>query len=273
MGDFNLHSPICGPFRAFSYNDLRPSAPLVDQASQNGFSLVSPVGTHTFLPNNLSHRPSVLDLAFASSPHLLLVSDACILDSAGSDHHPVLLRIAYPKTPRARPTPNWKRFDIEKTLTQLQALPIGPSPINPEERVSKPLVALGPPQIFMLVQAMVVRRPRHSARRLPYCSPSPPIQPSRTKPHLPRSRHRSKGAYFHAIKSAKSAHWRNFLETASADELWAAKCFRDPPSPASLLNIPNATIPDDLARGLVRSFFPTPPVLSTRVLASYPHPP
>ena len=106
MGDFNLHNPIWDPFRAFSYEDLRLSAPLVDQASQNGFSLVSPVGTHTFLPNNLSHHPSVLDLAFASSPLLPLLSDARILNSAGSDHLPVLLRISYPKSPRSRPTTN-----------------------------------------------------------------------------------------------------------------------------------------------------------------------
>ena len=131
MGDFNLHNPIWDPFRAFSYEDLRLSAPLVDQASQNGFSLVSPVGTHTFLPNNLSHRPSVLDLAFASSL-LPLVSDARILDSAGSDHLPVLLRIAYPKTPRSRPTPNWKRFDIEKTLPQPK-----PSQLTPPQATPK----------------------------------------------------------------------------------------------------------------------------------------
>ena len=55
MGDFNLHNPIWDPFRAFSYDELQLSTPLIDQASENGFSLVSPVGTHTFIPNNLCH--------------------------------------------------------------------------------------------------------------------------------------------------------------------------------------------------------------------------
>ena len=133
MGDFNLHNPTWDPFRAFSYDELQLSAPLVDQASESGFSLVSPVGTHTFIPNNLSHRSSVLDLAFASSPLLSLVSDARVLDSAGLDHLPVLLCIAYPKSPRSRPAPNWKRFDIEKILPHLLALPIDPSPNDPEK--------------------------------------------------------------------------------------------------------------------------------------------
>ena len=76
MGDFNLHNPIWDPFRAFSSDELCLSTPLVDQASRSGFSLVSPVGIHTFHSNNLSQRSSVLDLAFASSSLLPLVSDA-----------------------------------------------------------------------------------------------------------------------------------------------------------------------------------------------------
>ena len=58
----------------------------------------SPVGAHIFLPNNLSHHSPVLDLAFASPPLLPLVSEAHILDSTGSGHLPVLLRIASPNT-------------------------------------------------------------------------------------------------------------------------------------------------------------------------------
>ena len=136
MGDFNLHNPTWDPFLAFSYDELQLSAPLVNQASESGLSLVSPVGTHSFIPNNLSHRSSVLDLASASSPLLPLISDACVLDSAWSDHLPVLLRIAYPKSPRSRPAPNWKRFGIEKILPHLLALPIDPSPSNPEKWVT-----------------------------------------------------------------------------------------------------------------------------------------
>ena len=52
---------------------------------------------------------------------------------------PVFLRIAYPKTLRSRPVPNWKRFDIEKTLPHFLALPIDPSPRDPEKLVTTTL--------------------------------------------------------------------------------------------------------------------------------------
>ena len=61
----------------------------------------SPVGVHTFLPYNLSHRPFVLDLDFASFPLPPLVSEARIFDSTGSVRLLVLLRIACSKTPRS----------------------------------------------------------------------------------------------------------------------------------------------------------------------------
>ena len=264
MGDFNLHNPTWDPFRTFSHNELRLTTPLVDQASHNGFSLVSPVAFHTFHLNNRSHCPSVLDLAFASSPLLPLVSDLCVLDPTGSDHLPlaVFLHIAYPKTPRSQPAPNWKKFDIEKTLPYLQAITIDPSPANPEKWVTSTLNQLQ----TVLSRSVPLRKASKWSK--PWWSED--LSAMRSDSHavsrLYQSRQSSldavtatKRTYFRTIKSANAAHWRNFLESTSSEELWAAKRFRDPPPPTSLPRVPNATTPDDLARGLVRSLFPAPP--------------
>ena len=104
-----------GRFRYASYLRSRPQDISVCEAPTPApvaeLTQVSPqVGAHTFLPNNLSHRTSVLDLDLASSPLLPLMSEARILDSTGSDHLLVHLCIAYHKTPSLPSSPKLEPF-------------------------------------------------------------------------------------------------------------------------------------------------------------------
>jgi len=67
--DFNIHNPAVDPFRIFSSNEERESAPYFDKAADSGFFLPNIPGTYTHFPFPSLHSPSAIDLAFAN-PHM-----------------------------------------------------------------------------------------------------------------------------------------------------------------------------------------------------------
>ena len=66
-GDFNLHHYTTDPSRAVSRRDYLASEPFFFMADLRGYSLLNTPGVYTRFPLSGAGRPSVLDLAFASS--------------------------------------------------------------------------------------------------------------------------------------------------------------------------------------------------------------
>ena len=65
-GNFNIHNPASDPLRLFSYSDNLASSPFHDRASDIDFRLLNTPGVYTRYPLSGSHRPGVIDLAFAN---------------------------------------------------------------------------------------------------------------------------------------------------------------------------------------------------------------
>ena len=67
VGDFNIHHPSADPARTHSSSELKASFPYFSRAAELGYSLLNTPGVYTRFPLQGSSRPSVVDLAFASS--------------------------------------------------------------------------------------------------------------------------------------------------------------------------------------------------------------
>ena len=67
VGDFNIHHPSADPLRKHNSSELKASFPYFSRATELGYMLLNTPGVHTRFPLQGSSRPSVLDLAFASS--------------------------------------------------------------------------------------------------------------------------------------------------------------------------------------------------------------
>ena len=112
-GDFNIHNAATDPSRLLSAEEESESAPYFDRARELGFTLLNTPGVYTRFPFTGSHRPSVIDLAFAN-PHMFHSFrswDASSLPSTGSDHTPVLISIRPSSHHNDRARPRWEEAD------------------------------------------------------------------------------------------------------------------------------------------------------------------
>src|ERR1700712_3303408 len=111
-GDFNIHNSASDPFRMTSSTEDLVSAPYYQRASDLGFHLLNTPGVYPRFPMTASHRPSVINLAFAN-PHMLPFFqslDASSLPSTGSDHVPIRLTLQ-PPSYSPPPRPRWDDTD------------------------------------------------------------------------------------------------------------------------------------------------------------------
>jgi len=65
-GDFNIHNTATDPFRLLSAREQSESAPYFNLATDSGFTLLNTPGIYTRFPFTGTHRPSVIDPAFAN---------------------------------------------------------------------------------------------------------------------------------------------------------------------------------------------------------------
>jgi len=127
-GDFNIHNPATDPSRLLSTKEEKDSTPYFDLATDLGFTLLNTPGIYTRFPFTGTHRPSVIDLAFAN-PRMFPAFrswDASLLPSTGSDHAPVLISLHPPSPHSDKPRPCWQEADWPGLTDRLKNWQIPP---------------------------------------------------------------------------------------------------------------------------------------------------
>ena len=128
VGDFNIHYPSAEPLRSHNFSELQASFPYFSRAAEFGYTLLNTLGVHTRFPLKGSFRSSVLDLAFAATTLILFFQEwATDLPSPGSDHVPIMIKLANQITTPPPLAPNWIRTDWASLEPQLKEARV-PSP-------------------------------------------------------------------------------------------------------------------------------------------------
>jgi len=112
-GDFNIHNAAIDPTRLLSSKEEKESAPYFDRASERGFTLLNTPGIYTQFTFSGTHRPGIIDLAFAN-PHMFSAfrsRDASSLSSTGSDHAHITIALRPPTPYKDKPRPRWQEAD------------------------------------------------------------------------------------------------------------------------------------------------------------------
>ena len=132
-GAFNIHNTTTDPSRLLSTKEENESAPYFTLAADLGFTLLNTPGIYTRFPFTGTHRPSVIDLAFAN-PRMFPAFrswDASLLPSTGSDHAPIIIFLRPPSPHNDKPRPRWQEADWPGLTNKLKAWQIPPPPDTP----------------------------------------------------------------------------------------------------------------------------------------------
>jgi len=230
-GDFNIHNAATDPSRLLSRKEEKDSAPYFDLATDLGFTLLNTSAVYTRFPFTGTHRPSVIDLAFAN-PRMFPAFrswDASSLPSSGSDHAPVLISLRPPSPHNDKPRPRWQEADWPGLTDRLKNWqvpppPNAPSPNQLDQWFSSALCAL------MTTVENDTPRSRPSPRskawwtnllttlRKEFRKTTRKAKKLRTPDSYAIAR-QSKLGYFKAIKRAKAAYWADFLAKTSPDNI------------------------------------------------------
>src|SRR5437588_466770 len=191
-------------------------------------------GVYTRYPFDLSTRPSVLDLAFASTPLAPFISSWDVsLPSTGSDHLPILIKLSTPHLGPAPPSPDWAKTDWNTLAPLLKSLVIPLPPAYPNDATVDTWLDT---HLSSLTTLLKVHTPRKR--------PTPRSKPwwSKELTHLRQNFHRTARAhrrdpsptsltdartfkwhYFKAIQKVKAEHWKTFLSRVDTKTVWTAK--------------------------------------------------
>ena len=272
VGDFNIHHPSADPIRRHNSSELKAPFPYFSRAAELGYTLLNTPGVYTRFPLQGLSRPSVLDLAFASSSLVPFFQDwSTDLPSTGSDHVTITIKIAHPIRVPPPPAPNWVRTDWP-TLEPLLKEVIIPPPPNLPTRYS--LEKWFDSNLNTLVALLKAHTPlrRPSIRAKPCWSTllttlRKDFHTSAWKaraPNDPQDRavaRLSKQGYFKSIKAAKAQHWKSFLADATPRNIWTAKKFALGRVTPRFPNLTGVTSPEEVNNTLLAHFFPPKPLL------------
>ena len=271
MGDFNIHHPSADPIRRHNSSELKASFPYFSRAAEHGYTLQNTPGVYTRFPLQGSSRPSVLDLAFASSSLVPFFQGwSSDLRSTGSDHVPITITIAHPIAAPPPPAPNWVRTDWPTLEPLLKEAIIPPPPNLPTKHWLEKWFDSNLNTLVALLKAHTpLRRP--SIRAKPWWSPL--LSTLRKDFHISAQKARasnnpqdravarlSKQGYFKSIKAAKAQHWISFLADATPRTIWKAKKFAVGRVTPRFPNLPDVTSPEEVNNALLAHFFPPKPL-------------
>jgi len=129
-GEIKIHNAATHGSRVLSTNEENESAPYFDRAMDLGFTLLNTPGVYTRFPFTGTHRPSVIDLAFANQQIFLAFCswDASALASTGFDHAPIIISRRPPSHHNDEPRPRWQEADWPGLADRLENWPIPPRP-------------------------------------------------------------------------------------------------------------------------------------------------
>ena len=275
-GDFNIHNTATDPTRLLSAKEENESAPYFDRAAYLGFTLLTTRGLYTRFPFTGTHRPSVIDLAFAN-PHMFPAFrswDRSSLPSTGSDHAPSLISLRPPSAHNDRLRPRWQEVDWPGLEDRLKNWLVPLLPDNPS-----------PNQLDLWFSSALSALTRTVEENTPHSRPSPkskawwtPLLTSLRKEFTKATRRakklrspdsyaiarQSKLGYFKAIKRAKACYWADFLAKTSPNNIWTAKQLVAPRKTPRFPSLPDATNPVAINSALLSHFFPPKDPLPSR---------
>jgi len=279
-GDLNMHHSTADPLRTIKEDEIASSAPYLDRAMDQGFSLLNTPGVFTQFSMSLIGRPSVLDLAFACpvlAPYFIECSDP--LPTASSDHIPILLCFEAHLFRGPPPTPNWAQTDWASLECSLKSPTISPPPPLPTTRsldiwFSTNLGRVASQFTWHTPLKRVTYRSKPwwsellSMLRKAYGSALLSSKRDRFDAVLLASAGAARSAYFKAIKKAKRDHWSSFLASATPQTLWTAKKLAVSRPPPRFPELGGATTQQELNQALLDHFLPGEParVLDTILL-------
>src|SRR5437868_6256283 len=267
MGDFNLHLPLPDPLRELSSQDISVSAPYFERAADLEYSLLNVPGIFTRFPFDSSSRPGVLDISFANPEAFPLFQNwEATLPSTGSDHVPITILLSLPLLRPPAPTPNWEKADWNTIKESLASTQVPPPPIMPTNHslsswfdrhlsIVSTLLLNNTPKKRSSFQSKPGWTDQLSSLRRAFHSASHRSMKLPTPSHLNDTK-TLKNKYFHAIKQAKAAHWKQFLATVDSQSIWTAKKLAIGKPPDRFPSIPNATTPLEINESLLPHFFP-----------------
>jgi len=271
VGDFNIHHPSADPLRKHNSSELKASFPYFSRAPELGYILLNMPGVHTRFPLQGSARPSVLDLAFASSSLMPFFQEwTTELPSTGSDHVPITISITHLITAPPPPAPNWVRTDWPTLEPLLKETIVPPPPSLPTRHSLENWFDSHLNTLVALLKAHTPLR-RFSIRAKPWWSLL--LTTLRKEFHTSARKARasndpqdravaklSKQGYFKSIKAAKAQHWRSFLADATPRTIWTAKKFAIGRVTPRFPNLPDAASPEEMNTALLAHFFPPKPL-------------
>jgi len=281
VGDLNIHNALSDPLWSLSLQVIVSSTPYFDKAAEAGFALLNPPGEYTRFPLTGKARPSVIDLAFANS-HLLAILTGWEVShpSTSSDHVPMTIYLA-PPTLISRPKrPRWADKDWETLAPIIKEFKIPPALLCPTPRALDMWLAGSLDRLTALLKGHTpVSRPSPNSK--PWWSPhlttlrrefhkGARMARKHDTPSLWDVANICKAGYFKAIKAAKNKYWASFLQGATPQSLWTAKRFAYSRTAPRFASLPGAETPQQMNKVLVDHFFhPNEPFLPPPRLRPY----
>ena len=268
LGDLNLHHSLSDPERILSDYELNISGPYFNKASDNSFTLLNTPGVFTRFPFTYSHRPGVLDLAFANMALFsFFMSWNPSLPPTGSDHAALSLVFSTPLLRSIPATPDWKRTDWSRAGPLLRAFAPQPPPAFPSPHTLDHWFDLNISKItHVLTSNTPTKRPSpHSKpwwnadlstlRRISHHT----TRLMRRDLASPKEARLARNTYFKAIQVAKRLHWTQFLSDVDSKSVWKAKKIASGQAPDRFPVLDNATTPTEINSALLSHFFPPRP--------------
>lgn len=279
VGDFNKHDPLwSGPLHPYR-TKRDPADTLIDIILRHGLGLCLEPGTPTYL--SPAHRTwSTLDLLFVSEDSLLPALSYChTFGGDASDHLGLEAEFSiYPDQVDAKPTPRFREADwaaFAKAVDnyfQANPLPaIGPSPASLDNYVT--LLTKGLQHLLAsAVPTTKVSQYRNrwwtaelTALRKEYRKVQRRIDKSDRSHASWEAMKEARNRYTGAITKQKRAHWKQFMEQLTQEQLWTAARYTDD-TPSASTRVPALTSPDGMVSStdgkcaiLFDTFFPSLP--------------
>ena len=292
-GDFNRHHPLWDDDKnthLFTQQSLRNAEGIIELIAENNMEMALPKGIPT-LQHMRTKRYSRPDNVFCSASIKPFVTKCEVKASerpVSTDHYPIETHINLPQT-RIPPDPsyNFRTADWEefrKRLTaKLDTIP-QPGPIEDAD-----ILASAGDNLTKILQETIEEkitktRPRPDAKRWwngDLKEMRKDLNRLRTMSYHNRTianhhSHRElrikSRQYGKAIISAKRAHWTEYLEGMTADDIWTAnKYIKDPVGDGGMPRIPTIKTKDEegneieinnskeKAKAFAKAIFPNPP--------------
>ena len=278
-GDFNRHHPVWSN-REVNHRLLRHSEELLAFIQDHQLRWGLPSGTPTYWSLSHSGRTSTIDLTLTDSPEMMLM---CQLyhEHYGSDHRAMLSEWdLWPKqAPSQQARLAFDRADWASIGQMIQTSLRQPQEIETNDQLDR--------TVGDLIQAAstAVKKYTPAARPSPYTKRwfTPELKPQQVEVNRARRRwqkscacrgkdhpatmtlfttmRKKRREWTRTIEKAKTAHWNDFLGTASSGNLWKAAAYIGPRDdyankPPLKIGDQEAIDNEDKARALLESFFP-----------------